>query len=369
MEAFKYGCVVRGANFCARPKLAQQLAGYIAAGQNLVIQGERRIGKTSLVQETISNMRRWKAVSADFMGVRSVTDVCNRLADALARFDEGEGIYRKALSLLAHLRPVATVDAATGLPTITVDAVASRSPTSVNTVLDAIAHHVRNRKVCVVFDEFQDILDVPDGEQVLALMRARIQYLSDTSFIFLGSARNAMLSIFLSPKSPFYKSALIFDIDEIPDDDFFRFAARRFSIGTRKLPRDVFQHILEFVSRTSGDVQELCDAIWQVTEPGTTLSDEDIERGIQVVFARESSAYMTFSKPLTDIQLRVLRALAILGGAHPLSGDFLREADVTTPTTIKRSLAALAKSELIYDMNGEYKFVSPFFREWIRRRK
>jgi len=369
MEAFKYGCIVKGANFCARPALAKQLAKYVAAGQNLVIQGERRIGKTSLVQETIDNMRGWKAISADFMGVRSVTDICNRLADALARFDEGDNLYRKTLALLAHLRPVATVDAMTGLPTITVDAAACKSPISVNTALDAIAAHVKKRKVCVILDEFQDILDVPDGEQVFALMRARIQYLSDTSFIFLGSARNTMLSIFLSPKSPFYKSALVFGVDEIPDDDFFKFAAGRFATGKRKLPRTVFQRVLEFVSRTSGDVQELCDAIWHVTRPGSTLADDDIEKGIQLIFARESSAYATFSKPLTDIQLRVLRSLAIQGGAHPLSGDFLREADVTTPTTIKRSLTALAKAELIYDMGGEFKFVSPFFREWIRRRK
>ncbi len=51
-----------------------------------------------------------------------------------------------------------------------------------------------------------------------------------------------------------------------------------------------------------------------------------------------------------------------------LSGEFLRKAGVTTPMTIKRSLAALAKAELIYDIGGERKFVSPFFREWIRRR-
>ena len=26
-------------------------------------------------------------------------------------------------------------------------------------------------------------------------------------------------------------------------------------------------------------------------------------------------------------------------------------------------------AELIYDIGGEYKFISPFFREWVRRRK
>ena len=50
MNAFKYGCSVEGENFCARPDLSKSLSNYIESGQNLVIQGERRIGKTSLVK-------------------------------------------------------------------------------------------------------------------------------------------------------------------------------------------------------------------------------------------------------------------------------------------------------------------------------
>ena len=116
MEAFKYGCIVDGENFCARPKLSRQLANYISSGQNVVIQGERRIGKSSLVRAAISGMRGQRAVFVDFMGVRSVTDVCNRIADALARFDSEDSLYRKTLALLSHLRPVVTVDAMTGRP-------------------------------------------------------------------------------------------------------------------------------------------------------------------------------------------------------------------------------------------------------------
>ena len=367
MEAFKYGCIVGGEHFCKRRELSRQLSAYIAGGQNVVIQGERRMGKTSLVRETVAGMRGWRMADADFMGVKSTTDVCNRIADAMARFDSGDSIYRRAMSLLAHLRPVGQIDQMTGLPTISLDARATATPASIPMALDALASHVKGRKACIVFDEFQDILDIEDGEQVLALMRSRIQLLPEVCFIFLGSARNRMLSIFLSPDSPFYKAAAVFGVDEIPDGDFFRFAAGRFATGRRKLPREVFDRILAITCRTSGDVQELCDAIWQVTEPGRTLGMEDIERGLRLVFSREGSAYAAFVKPLTDIQMRVLRALAELGGAHVLSGEFLGLARVTTPATVKKSLVALGKADLIYSLGGEWKFVSPFFKEWIRR--
>ena len=66
--------------------------------------------------------------------------------------------------------------------------------------------------------------------------------------------------------------------------------------------------------------------------------------------------------------MRVMNALAELGGEHPLAGDFLEMACVTTPGSVKRSLTALAKAELVYSHGGEWKFISPFFREWVRRR-
>lgn len=369
MNAFKYGCSVEGENFCARPGLSKSLANYVKSGQNLVIQGERRIGKTSLVKETVSSMRGWSILYADFMGVKSVPDVCNRLADALARFDSSDSFMRKIFAALAHLRPVATIDPMTGLPSVTVDARASSSPTSVNAVMNAVEAHVKGRRACVVFDEFQDILDVRDGEQMLALMRSRIQFMSHTAFVFLGSVRNAMMDIFMSPKSPFYKSAAVFDVGTIPDDDFFEFAKSRFATGRRRLPRALFDRILEFVGRTSGDVQEMCDAIWQTSEPGDRLDDGHFEQGLSFVFGRENSVYAMFVKPLTDIQLRVLRALAVLGGAHPLSGAFLDEARLTNTATVRRSLTALEKTGLVYLGPSGWRFSSPFFREWVRRRR
>ena len=37
-----------------------------------------------------------------------------------------------------------------------VDARASAAPSSVNTVMNAVEAHVKGRKACVVFDEFQE---------------------------------------------------------------------------------------------------------------------------------------------------------------------------------------------------------------------
>ena len=72
---------------------------------------------------------------------------------------------------------------------------------------------------------------------------------------------------------------------------------------------------------------------------------------------------------LTDMQLRVLRALALCGGEHAFSCEFMRAAGMTNTASVKRALTSLCASNLIYRHGGEYKFVSPFFREWVRRHR
>ena len=61
-------------------------------------------------------------------------------------------------------------------------------------------------------------------------------------------------------------------------------------------------------------------------------------------------------------------ASSALGGEHPLSTDFMKEAGATNTASVKRALTALCASDLIYRHDGEYKFVSPFFGAWVRRR-
>lgn len=49
MNPFKYGTIVSGKDFCGRQALLEQLARHVESAQNVVILGQRRIGKSSAV--------------------------------------------------------------------------------------------------------------------------------------------------------------------------------------------------------------------------------------------------------------------------------------------------------------------------------
>ena len=132
---FRYGCVVDGEYFCPRPELERQLRQYAESGQNLVIQGERRMGKTSLVKKAISGMKGERLLYIDLYGIRTLSDFCRRVMAGVGGVTEKMAFLKKALSLAYRLRPGLTIDSNTGAPTITVDARAAAEPDSPERVL------------------------------------------------------------------------------------------------------------------------------------------------------------------------------------------------------------------------------------------
>ncbi|MBP5543976.1 MAG: ATP-binding protein [Kiritimatiellae bacterium] len=365
---FKYGCVVGGDNFCQRPELARRLADFVRSGQNVVIQGERRMGKTSLVRETIGKLRDVRLIYIDLLGVCDTPDLCGRISEALSGAERSLPFYRRLGKLLPLLRPTVSIDTDSGMPVFSIDKAAASSQGSLESILAAVANESARRRICVVFDEFQDILGMEDGKRVLAVMRGKIQLDASTPYLFLGSVRNKMTDIFWDPSSPFYHSAAALPVGEIPEDDFYPFARSKFKAGGRSLSKEAFSAIFERARGIPGYIQELCDTIWDCTDTGSAIGDAEIALGLQSVFAREGDHYEIFMGRLTPIQRKVAVALATHGGQGVYSAKFLKMADVSGIGTMRRSLAKLTAENLIYRFDNEYRFFNPFFAQWLRQR-
>ena len=365
---FRYGQVVDGEHFCPRPVLQKQLESFIRAGQNAVVTGERRMGKTSLVLAAAGRVRGLRTLYADLLGIRSAADFCRRVAAGAGRLERGDSLLRKTCRLLSRLRPTVTFDRESGVPVLSVDARSSDPEESVEAVFDMIEAHGRSMKLCVVFDEFQDVLRMENHEPLVALMRSRIQFMGDVPFLFTGSVRNDMVQLFRDSRSPFFKSALPFEVGAIPDGEFVPFLAAKFAAGGRKADESFLRLVLDEACRTTGDVQELCEALWQVTDRGRTLDRSDIERAFVLLHSREGTEYERSVSLLTGLQLRVLAAVARIGGASVQSAEFVREAGASSAVAAKKAVLRLVALDLLFCHDGEYKFTNPFFRHWVLKK-
>ena len=107
---------------------------------------------------------------------------------------------------------------------------------------------------------------------------------------------------------------------------------------------------------------------WLVTSDGRKISADDVAKGLEAVFARESRAFISTFGKLTAVQANVLRGLADSEHCKVFSGEFMEAYGIRNVGSVSKALKRLISDEIIYGFNGQYLFENPFFREWVRRR-
>lgn len=365
MNPFKYGQVVSSDDFCPRPELMAQLTRCIKTGQNTVLQGERRTGKTSLIHEAIRKCPAYKEIYIDLLEIKDIDGLCRRMIKAIVSLERKSGMIEKILHGISQLRPSLSFDPLTGMPLVTLDPGLVLKPDSLEGLFDLIQEVHSRHSVVVVFDEFQDVLNLKTSRETLAVLRSRIQFLGTIPFVFSGSIRNRMNDIFTNSRSPFFKSAICFEVGPLDRKPFRAFLKAKFAEGNRIVEDSVLEKAFELACDLPGDVQQFCGALWDVTESNSSIDLSNASDAIKLIFSREYKGYEAILVQLTAIQLRCLSGLARLGGNSPYSGAFLRGVGVSSPASAGRALKRMEHLKIIYTHSGELRFANPFFREWL----
>ncbi len=364
MRPFKYGCVVYGDNFCGRKETIEVISDYIHSAQNIVLQGERRIGKTSLIVETARYIKKRKLLKVDMGLVKSSHDLCQRIVKSVVRFEEEKNILSRVIKGISHLRPQLGIDPLTNYPTISIDS-AKVSGSSIEEILDIFEKLNNKNDLVVFFDEFQDILSIPDAMQIVSTIRSKIQYHDTIPYIFTGSIRNKMDELFNNPNSPLFKSAIPISIEPINTKDFCDFIKAKFSYGNKKITDSVINQILDYCEGITGDIQQMCDAIWDISEDGDLIDEKIFPKALELIFAREQRSYEQIISDLTEIQIKCLTGISQTGGEYPNSTKFLKLTGITQPSTVNKALTKLKKMQVIFKVQKRYRFVNPFFKIWF----
>jgi hypothetical protein len=365
MNPFKYGQVVSAGDFCPRPELLKQLIGFVTSGQNVVLQGERRMGKTSLIHEALRREKRHRMVYVDLLEIKTADDLAKRMIKAIVSTEGQAGRIEKLAKALAHLRPSVSVDPLTGQLSVSLDPRVVLQPESIEAILDLLDGMRKRNPVAVVFDEFQDVLNLPDSKQTLALLRSKVQFQGEIPYIFAGSIRNRMSDIFNSPESPFFKSAVAVEVGSLGPGEFSVFLNEKFKKGRRRVTNETLAEVISIAESVPGDVQEFCGALWDISSPGDSITTGRFPEALELVFSRESKGYEAALVQITGQQMKCLTGLARFGGASPLSAAFLEGVGITLPASVKKALNRLVQIKVIYRHQGEYKFVNPFFKHWL----
>ncbi|MGQ9587233.1 MAG: AAA family ATPase [Thermoplasmata archaeon] len=360
---FKFGGLVTGKDFVDRESEVAEIVKGIRSGVNILLFSHRRMGKSSLLAEIMRRHRQeFIFVYVDLYGVVTKT----RLVEAFMSAFVGSayGSLRKVAAgvkdvlrgsrfrLVLNERGEPGIELSFGEPTMP----------EIQDVLDLperIAKK-RRRRVVIIFDEFQEIGQL-DGVALLKAIRSRIQKHKQVSYIFAGSKKHLLLSIFEEREGAFYKSAKPLELGPMPRADFEKFLIGRFAAAGGRLNPEAAKAVVEVCRGNPYYVQQVAHELFNIsTRPRWP---RDFEAAVSAALAHQSPAFSAVWDSLkSQIQRRYLIAVARESGAAHGS-EFIERHRLKSPSHVQKAVRQLDARGL----TEEGEIVDPMFALWLRQ--
>jgi uncharacterized protein len=368
---FRFGALALDEAFTDRDAEIRELSADVRNGQDVVVFAPRRYGKSSLVWRVTQLVRARKVLVAhvDLMTTPTKEKLAEKLADSI--HDDVASVLiraRERLRVFAGLRiqPVVVVNPQDSSVSFTF--AAGHAAEDVDATLERLLElpgqlaAERNRRVALVFDEFQEVVDIdPDLPK---LMRSVFQEQPEVGHVYLGSKRHMMERIFNDENEPFWRSAKQMELDVISPSDFEPYIAQRFESTGKRVAPEAITAVLAVTGGHPYATQELCYFLWELTPAGRRAATELVEGAMDAVLRSEHAHFSLVWERASAAQRLVLQALAAEPG-RPLAADYRRRHGLPGASSVQRALEALTRNELVGRRGREYRVVEPFLAEWL----
>ena len=231
--------------------------------------------------------------------------------------------------------------------------------------LNAIGTFLSNRKkkIVVILDEFQQVTSFPekDGE---AVFRSWTQTYPGIRFIFSGSHRNMMLSMFTEKNRPFYRSTQLMQLDPIELGSYKDFARHHFIRNKRSFDEKVFEDMYSWCRQQTYCVQLVCNKVFGLYN---AMDNEILQDVYNQILDQESLVFSGYTKLLTNMQWKVLLAVAKEEPlVSPLANEFINRYELGAASSVSTALKMLVKNELIIVDEDNYYVHDVLLARWLQ---
>ncbi len=353
--------------FCDRVEETQLLTRLLTNGNNVALISPRRLGKTGLIHhcfEQDSIKASYYTFIVDIYATKNLQEFVYELGKSVLGVLKSRG--RKAwelfLNTLGSLRGNISFDI-NGNPEWGLGVGDIKLP---EFTLDEIFTYLEmaDKPCLVAIDEFQVIADYPDNK-VEAVLRTRIQKCRNAWFVYAGSQRHMMSEIFASPSRPFYQSTSLMSIEPIDCEHYVTFAQSLFRENHKDISREAIIAVYQRYEGVTWYVQSVLNAMFALTEPGGSCTEDMIEPAIQQIISQQSFAYKALLFQLPAKQKEVLMAICKEGKATSLTArPFLQHYHLTASSVQGAVKGLLDKDFITHDM-GSYSLYDQFFAQWL----
>ena len=355
--------------FCNRNIETEKLISAFKNGRNLTLTSIRRLGKTGLIKHLFyklskdRNIKNIRLLYVDLLMTSDLSDFVEHFSNKILEDEQKNANWLKKLSkLISGINAQITIDDKTGTPSFSVS---YKTKQETEKSLDAIFKYlaVQEEEYLIAFDEFQQIVNYPE-KNIEAILRTYIQHQHKDKFIFSGSVKHILLSMFNDYGRPFYQSSEMLNLERLDINEYSEFIHEKFVELKKSIAKDLVKYYVEKLDVHTFYVQYFFNKLSDVEE--ANITEEVAEKLFQDVLLEKEYVFLNYRNILTKLQFNLLNAIAKEEGVgSPNSGGFIRKYNFTQASSVSKTLKSLLQKEMVYYENGEYKVYDVFLSKWL----
>lgn len=356
--------------FCDRVQETKDITAWLLNGNNIALISSRRYGKTDLIRHCFEQeeiKERYYTFIIDIYSTKSLSEMVNKMGRTILEVlkPKGKCHWESFLNIMHSLKTGITYDAM-GQPSWNVSVGDIANP---NNTLDEIFHYLQQAdKPCLVaIDEFQQILKYKDTN-VEAALRTYVQYCSNANFVFMGSQRHLMGTMFVSPNRPFYQSVTVMNLGLIEMEKYMEFCSFHFEKAHKTIDREVVEQVYARFEGVTFYLQKVMNVLFMRTAEGGHCTLAELQPAIDYIVDFTNLTYEDLMYQLPEKQSLVLKAIAEEGKVRQItSGKFAKRYGLLSPSAVKSAVDALLDKDLITQEKGVYQVYDKFLEIWLKR--
>ncbi|HVT62148.1 MAG TPA: hypothetical protein VHD33_01510, partial [Legionellaceae bacterium] len=348
-----------GEAFCNRSNEVQMIMDNAKNGKHTFLVAPRRYGKSSLCERAIEKLH-LPAVSIDLhvatsekaierIILKGITELIGKTVNSI------EKSIHAFKHLFKHLQPKLSIEAI-GFKFELETTEHASTPEVLREAFILLEHLLKSKRQQAIFliDEFQRVIEIAPDMGIEGGIRSAAQETEYLSFIFSGSSRHLIESIFQNEGRPLYKLCKKLRLDRIDAAHYkTHLNNAAYDMWQMNLPDPVFDMIMNVTERHPYYVNYICDALWSKQKKLPDIAD--VFDVWQNIIDEERSDILTEFYTLTENQKKLLIYLV---SGHSI-GLYTMEASklIGMPTTsIPKTLTVLINRYIIeeYD-NKQYR--------------
>ncbi len=354
--------------FCDRNEEYTKLSEAIKNERNVTLFSLRRLGKTALIQHLFHLLEKDKSyitLYADVLSTDSLQSLTQKVATAVVRkFGslERRGLSQKIQDFIRNIGAGIEFNPVSGNPSIKFTYTDyHQSKSSLQTILEFLSN--QKQTVVIALDEFQQITKFQE-EKPEAYIRSLVQEFPGIRFIFSGSHRNIMISLFTGHGQPFYRSTQILELLHINPEIYSHFIKYHFKKINKTITQELLNRIFDWTNLQTYYVQLVCNRLFSLSG---NITMELLQDTFLKILEEEQTVFSNYKNLLTSIQWRVLVALAKdFPVSEPTSGAFLKKHNISSASTMSTTIKALQEKELIINISNQYIIHDTLLMRWIQ---